>query len=193
MKKEEAKRRIEKLRKLIEKYRYSRHVLDKELVPIDVEDALKKELFDLEQKYPEFITPDSPTQRVGGKPLDQFKKVRHKIPMLSLHDAFTEEDMYAWEKRIRNFLKGSRYENVPLTYYSEVKMDGLAIKLSYEKGKLVLGATRGDGIEGEDVTQNVKTIESIPLEIHIPKRKEVDELLKAVSYTHLTLPTTERV
>jgi len=171
MKKEEAKRRIEKLRKLIEKYRYSRHVLDKELVPIDVEDALKKELFDLEQKYPEFITPDSPTQRVGGKPLEKFEKVRHPVPMLSLNDAFSEEDMKAWFERNAKLL--TKEEIKKIDYFCEPKLDGLAIELIYKNGIFSVGATRGDGLIGEDVTQNLKTIESVPLRL-----RDLDEVCK---------------
>src|SRR4030042_4412950 len=100
----EAKKRIEKLRELINKYRYSRHVLDKELVPIEAEDSLKKELFDLERQFPEFIASDSPTQRVGGKPLEKFLKVKHLKPMLSLNDAFSEKDMEDWLERISKLL-----------------------------------------------------------------------------------------
>jgi DNA ligase (NAD+) len=163
MRKQEVKKRIEKLRKLIEKYRYSRHVLDKELVPIDVEDSLKKELFDLEQKYPEFITPDSPTQRVGGKPLEKFEKVRHPSPMLSFNDAFSKEDMEDWLARISKLL--TREELKEVDFYCEPKLDGLAIELIYREGILRFGLTRGDGFFGENVTQNLKTIESIPLKL----------------------------
>jgi len=163
MKKQEIRKRIEKLRKLIEKYRYSRHVLDKELVPIDVEDSLKKELFDLEQKYPEFITPDSPTQRVGGKPLEKFEKVRHPSPMLSFNDAFSKEDMEDWLARISKLLTKEELKEVD--FYCEPKLDGLAIELIYREGILRFGLTRGDGFFGENVTQNLKTIESIPLKL----------------------------
>src|SRR3989344_2674896 len=95
---------IEKLKKEINKYRYAYHVLDKSLISDAALDSLKKELFDLEQQYPEFITPDSPTQRVGGKPLKEFKKVRHEIPMLSFNDAFLEQDMKDWIERVENYL-----------------------------------------------------------------------------------------
>ncbi len=167
----EAKKRIEKLKRLIDKYRYSRHVLDKELVPIDVEDSLKKELFDLEQKFPQFITPDSPTQRVSGKPLKKFEKVRHPKPMLSFNDAFSKKDVEDWLERATKFL--TRDEISKLDYYCEPKLDGLAIELIYEKGFFKIGATRGDGIIGEDVSQNLKTIESIPL-----KLRKMEEILK---------------
>jgi DNA ligase (NAD+) len=163
MNKKEAKERIEKLKKLIEKYRYSRHVLDKELVPIEVEDSLKKELFDLEQKFPEFITPDSPTQRVGGKVLEKFEKTKHPAPMLSLNDAFSEKDMEDWLERISKLLTKEEVEK--LDFYCEPKLDGLAIELIYKNGIFTIGSTRGDGIYGENVTENLKTIESIPLRL----------------------------
>lgn len=160
---EEAKERIEKLKKLIEKYRYSRHVLDKEMVPIEVEDSLKKELFDLEQKFPEFITPDSPTQRVGGKVLEKFEKVKHPQPMLSLNDAFSEKDIQDWLERISKLLTKEEIEK--LDFYCEPKLDGLAIELIYRDGIFSVGSTRGDGIFGENVTENLKTIESVPLRL----------------------------
>ncbi len=164
--KKKAAERIKKLREEINRYRYSRLVLNKELVSPEVEDSLKKELFELEQKYPDLITPDSPTQRVGGKPLKKFKKVTHEKPMLSLNDAFSEEDMKAWVERLENFLG----RKVKPEFYCELKIDGLAIELVYENGILVQGSTRGDGLVGEDITQNLKTIEAIPL------RLETDQL-----------------
>jgi len=166
---EEAKERIEKLKKLIEKYRYSRHVLDKELVPIEVEDSLKKELFELEQKFPEFITPDSPTQRVGGKVLEKFEKTKHPVPMLSLNDAFSEKDMEDWLERISKLLTKEEIER--LDFFCEPKLDGLAIELIYKDGIFTVGSTRGDGIYGENVTENLKTIESVPLRL-----REVEEV-----------------
>jgi DNA ligase (NAD+) len=145
--------------------------LDKELVPIEVEDSLKKELFDLEQKFPELITPDSPTQRVGGKPLEKFEKVRHPKPMLSFNDAFSEKDMEDWLERISKLL--TRDEISQVDFYCEPKLDGLAIELIYENGVFKIGSTRGDGIIGEDVTQNLKTIEAIPL-----KLRDFSEVIK---------------
>src|SRR3990167_5121434 len=145
-------KRVEKLRQEIERYRHSRLVLNKELVSPEIEDSLKKELFDLENQYPELTPPDSPTQRVGGKPLKQFKKIRHEMPMLSFNDAFSEEDVNAWFTRMENYL-GRR---VKPEFYLELKIDGLAAELIYEDGFLVQGSTRGDGIMGEDVTQNLK-------------------------------------
>jgi len=168
---EEAKERIEKLKKLIEKYRYARHVLDQELVPIEVEDSLKRELFELEQKFPEFITPDSPTQRVGGKVLEKFEKVKHPEPMLSLNDAFSEEDLRNWFERISKLL--SKEEIQRIEFFCEPKLDGLAIELIYEDGIFKIGSTRGDGIFGENVTENLKTIESLPLRL-----RDVEEVIE---------------
>ena len=167
MERQEAKKRIEKLRELIDKYRYSRHVLDKELISIEVEDSLKKELFDLEQEFPELITPDSPTQRVGGKPLEKFGKVRHPESMLSFNDAFSQKDMTDWLERISKLLTSQEVEKIG--FYCEPKLDGLAIELIYKNGVLNVGSTRGDGLIGEDVTQNLKTIEAIPLKLSLDK------------------------
>jgi DNA ligase (NAD+) len=169
MNKEEAKERIEKLKEIINEARYAYHVLNKDLYPPEVLDSLKKELFDLEQQFPEFITPDSPTQRIGGEPLKEFPKVRHKVPMLSFNDAFSEEDLKNWEERNLKIVE-AKYE-----YFCELKIDGLAIKLVYKNGILETGATRGDGYLGEDVTQNVKTIEAIPLSL-LPIQKIIENL-----------------
>lgn len=159
MDKKEAKARIDKLKEEINKYRHAYHVEDKSLISDEALDSLKKELFDLETAYPEFITSDSPTQRIGGKPLKAFKKVIHETPMLSFNDAFSEEDMRAWFTRVENYL-GKKVRPV---FYCELKIDGLAIELVYENGILTRASTRGDGKTGEDITQNVKTIEAIPL------------------------------
>ncbi len=167
MDKKTAKERIEHLRKTIAKYRRQRLVFNKEEISPEAEDTLKKELFDLEQEFPELITPDSPTQRVGGEPLKQFKKVRHERRMTSLNDAFSEEDIFAWLERLSNFL-GRKVEG---PFYAELKIDGLAIELVYENGVLIQGSTRGDGEIGEDVTQNLKTVEAIPLQIEIRNLK----------------------
>ncbi|MFH1233126.1 MAG: NAD-dependent DNA ligase LigA [Patescibacteria group bacterium] len=181
MKKEQAKTRIEKLRDEINYHRYLYHVLDKLEISDGALDSLKNELQKLEEQYPEFITPDSPTQRVGGKPLDKFQKVKHSAPMMSLFDAFSHNDMEDWEKRLEKILNGIQPHLPSLSdkggrgvgYYSELKMDGLAVALTYKQGKFVLGATRGDGEVGEDVTQNLKTIEAIPLILRRPKRSEL--------------------
>jgi len=172
MRKEQAKQRIDKLKKLINYHRYLYHVLDRQEISDSALDSLKKELFDLEKKFPEFITPDSPTQRVGGEPLDKFEKVRHPEPMLSFNDAFSEKDMKEWLERIFKLL--TEEEKKEIDFYCELKIDGLAIELIYKNGILKTGSTRGNGIIGEDVTQNLKTIEAIPLrlreeEIKVPK------------------------
>jgi len=173
MQKQQAKQRIEKLKKLIEHHRYLYHVLDKQEISDSALDSLKKELFDLEQKFPEFITPDSPTQRVGGEPLEKFEKVRHPKPMLSFNDAFSGKDIEDWVKRISKLLTPK--ETQQLDYYCELKIDGLAIELIYESNILKVGSTRGNGIVGEDVTQNLKTIEAIPLKLR-EKKEATKEL-----------------
>jgi DNA ligase (NAD+) len=179
MNREEAKERIEKLKEIINEARYSYHVLNKDLYSPEVLDSLKKELFDLEQKFPEFITPDSPTQRIGGEPLKEFPKVRHKVPMLSFNDAFSEEDLKNWEERNLKMIYPRESALDPrksvVEYFCELKIDGLAIKLVYKNGILETGATRGDGYLGEDVTQNVKTIEAIPLSL-LPIPKIIENL-----------------
>ena len=157
----EAQERIEKLRGLITEYRHGRLTLDKPLISEEVEDSLKKELFDLEQEFPDLITPDSPTQRVGGKPLESFKKIKHPRPMLSLNDVFSYEDLKDWTERLGRLVKGVIKEG----FYAELKIDGLAIELIYKNGILESGSTRGDGLIGEDITLNLKTIEAIPLKL----------------------------
>lgn len=168
MTKQEAKARIEKLKVLINKYRYHRLVLDKPVIEESVEDSLKKELFDIEQEFPDLVTPDSPTQRVAGKPLKKFEKFPHPRRMFSFNDAFSEEDMSDWEERLKRLDPRATESG----YYCELKIDGLAIELVYEDGILKIGATRGDGTIGENVTQNLKTVEAIPLSLN-PKLARV--------------------
>ncbi len=160
MTKEEAKLRIEKLRETINYHRYLYHVLDRQEISDAALDSLKHELYRLEQQYPEFITPDSPTQRVGGQALAKFRKVRHETPMLSIEDVFTFDELKEWRQRIGK-LTTQRIDS----YYAEIKMDGLAVSLVYEDGALAAGSTRGDGIIGEDILNNLKTIEAIPLRL----------------------------
>ena len=155
---EKAKSRIEKLHILINQYRYEYHVLDQSTISDDALDSLKKELFDLEQKYPDLITPDSPTQRIAGEPAEGFQKVEHPGRMISLNDAFSESDMRDWLERLENFL-GQPYDG---EFYCDLKMDGLAIELRYQSGLLVQASTRGDGTIGEDVTQNIPPIYTLP-------------------------------
>ena len=173
MTKQEAKQRIEKLKVLINKYRYHRLVLDKPIIEESVEDSLKKELFDLEQEFPELVAPDSPTQRVAGKPLKKFEKFPHPQRMFSFNDAFSEEDMSDWEER----LKRLDPRVVEGGFYCELKIDGLAIELVYEDRILKVGATRGDGTIGENVTQNLKTVEAIPLKLETGNWKLETELV----------------
>jgi len=173
MEREEAKKRIEKLKKEINHHRYLYHVLDRQEISDAALDSLKKELFDLEQQYPEFITPDSPTQRVGGEPLEKFEKYRHSVPMLSFNDAFSEDDMKDWEERILKLLP----KDSKLNYYCELKIDGLAIEMVYENEILSVGSTRGNGKIGENITQNLKTVEAIPLKLR-EKEEVILELKK---------------
>ncbi|MCX6813755.1 MAG: NAD-dependent DNA ligase LigA, partial [Candidatus Azambacteria bacterium] len=153
---------------------YSRLVLNKELISPEAEDTLKKELFDLEEQFPELIASDSPTQRVGGKPLKKFPKVRHLTRMLSFNDAFSENDMKNWHERNIKLLPS----DAKVDFYVELKLDGLAISMVYENGILKTGSTRGDGIIGEDVTNNLKTIEAVPLSL-LPKEEILKNLEKA--------------
>jgi DNA ligase (NAD+) len=169
MKIADAKIRIEKLKQEINYHRYNYHVLDWESITPAALDSLKNELFTLENEYPELITADSPTQRVAGAPLAKFIKAKHSRPMISLFDAFSESDMRAWQERNVNYLGHSWTQE----YYCELKLDGLAISLRYESGQLKIGATRGDGVTGENVTTNVKTIQSIPLSLRRPTPAEL--------------------
>lgn len=161
--KQETEKRIEKLVKVINHHRYLYHVLDKQEISDAALDSLKKELFDLEQEFPDLIQKDSPTQRIGGEALKEFKKVRHSARMTSFNDAFSGQDMQDWLERISKLL--TEKEKQELNFYCELKIDGLAIELVYENGFLKTGSTRGDGTIGEDITQNLKTIEAIPLKI----------------------------
>ncbi|MBU2564628.1 NAD-dependent DNA ligase LigA [Patescibacteria group bacterium] len=157
--KEQAKKRIEKLKKEINYHNYLYYILDRPKISDAVWDSLKQELKELEKKYPDLITFDSPTQRVSGKPLDKFKKVNHSLPMLSIDDIFSDQELFDWEKRIKKLSNG-KFE-----YFVEMKIDGFAVSLIYRNGIFKRGATRGDGKIGEDVTQNLKTIPSIPLKL----------------------------
>lgn len=160
--------RLQKLKETIDHHRYLYHVLDKQEISDEALDSLKDELKKLEDEYPELVTPDSPTQRVAGKPLPEFKKVEHKVAQWSFNDAFTEEDIRDFDTRVRKFLKQSQGKECEPTYTVELKIDGLKVVLEYEKGFLKGAATRGDGKVGEDVTENVKTIESVPLRLKKP-------------------------
>jgi len=163
--------RAEALRSEIERHDYAYYVLDTPAIPDAAYDRLFRELVQLESEYPELSSPDSPTQRVGGAPLSEFGQVRHRVAMLSLNNAFTEEETAAFDRRCREGLGV-----VEVEYAVEPKFDGLAITLIYENGVFIQGATRGDGFTGEDVTRNLRTVRNIPLRLHgrqIPVRLEV--------------------
>lgn len=159
MNEEHAKERILELRELLEKYNYEYHVLDKPSVPDAEYDQLMKELIELENNHPELRDEHSPTSRVGGAALDFFEKVEHTVPMLSLGNAFNDQDLRDFDRRVRDGVG----DNV--SYVAELKIDGLAVSLLYEDGRFVRGATRGDGTIGEDITNNLKTIRSIPFKL----------------------------
>ena len=161
MDKKEAENRILKLRELINDYRYHYHVLDESIMSEAAADSLKHELAQLEAEYPELITPDSPTQRVAGRPLDKFSKVTHAKRMISLADVFSEEEVKDWIARNEKLIPGGKIKE----FFTDIKMDGLACALKYRDGVFYQAVTRGDGMVGEDVTQNVRTIQNIPLRL----------------------------
>jgi DNA ligase (NAD+) len=176
MNKGEIENRIQKLRKEIARLREAYHVKNAPNVTDDVYDSLTKELKGLLQEFPEFEDTNSPENRVAGKPLDKFVKVQHKNRMLSLNDVFNEKELYDWEKRVKKLLPPQTGLLNKVNYFCEVKFDGLAVSLIYKNGQFVQGATRGDGFIGEDITQNLRTIESIPLKLEedfIPEYIEV--------------------
>src|SRR3989338_8354448 len=158
----EVRVRVEKLRQPIDHHRHLYHVLDRQEISEEALDAPKRELSGLEEKHPELVTSDSPSRRVAGKPLPEFKKVPHKVPQWSFNDAFTQEEIREFDARVKRMLKSESGKDLVPTYTVEHKIDGLKVVLEYEKGLLKTAATRGDGVIGEDVTQNVKTIKSIP-------------------------------
>jgi DNA ligase (NAD+) len=154
-----AELKINELRSLLNQYGYEYYVLDKPSVPDAEYDRLMHELLEIETKFPELKTPDSPSVRVGGDVLDLFEKVEHRTPMLSLGNAFYEQDLKDFDRRVRQAVG----DNV--SFVCELKIDGLAVSLRYENGLFIQGATRGDGPIGEDITANLKTITAIPLRV----------------------------
>jgi DNA ligase (NAD+) len=171
---EAIKKRVEKLREEIEYHDYRYYILDQPEISDAQYDRLMRELEKLEEQYPELHSPNSPTQRVGASPLEEFEIVRHTIPMLSLANAFDESEARDFDKRVKKFLRTSE----DIEYVAEPKFDGLAIELVYERSQFIVGSTRGDGINGENITQNLRTIRTIPLqliqkEIPAPDRLEV--------------------
>lgn len=167
---------IERLRREIEEHNYRYFVLDAPTIPDAEYDRLMQRLRALEAEHPELVTPDSPTQRVGGRPADEFREVRHSKPMLSLENAFKMEDLLAFEKRVTDRLRANGIDATEIEFVGEPKLDGTAISLRYEDGVLVLAATRGDGMVGEDVTRNVRTIRGVPLRLRTRKPPAVFEV-----------------
>ena len=166
--------RYEQLKDTVREYRYQFHVENKEIISPEALDSLKKELVTIEEEYPSLITPDSPTQRVAGKPLESFKKVTHKVAQWSLNDAFEESEIREFDERVKRMLAPEFGEDIQPTYTCELKIDGLHVVLEYVGGKLATAATRGDGQVGEDVTHNIRTIDSVPLML----REEVDIIVE---------------
>lgn len=165
--KQQAQEQINALREVLNQYNYEYHVLDKPSVPDATYDLKMQELSKLEEAFPALVTSDSPTQRVGGKPLEGFEKVQHNVPMLSLGNAFNENDLREFARR------ASEGTDKPITFVCELKIDGLAVSLTFEAGKFVLGSTRGDGTTGENITSNLRTIRSLPLTIKETETIEV--------------------
>ena len=171
---ETIKKRVEKLREEIEYHNYRYYVLDQPEISDAQYDRMMRELEKLEQEHPELRSPNSPTQRVGAPPLEAFEIVRHTLPMLSLANAFDENEARDFDKRVKKFLGSS----ADVEYVVEPKLDGLAVELVYNQGHLAVGSTRGDGVNGENITQNLRTIKTIPLqlirkEIPVPEKLEV--------------------
>jgi DNA ligase (NAD+) len=171
---EALKKRVEKLREELEYHNFRYYILDQPEISDAQYDRLLRELEKLEEEYPELRSPNSPTQRVGAPPLDEFEIVRHTLPMLSLSNAFDQDETRDFDKRVKKFL-GTPED---IAYVVEPKLDGLAVELVYEKGQFTVGSTRGDGINGENITQNLRTVKTIPLqlvrkEIPVPERLEV--------------------
>lgn len=178
----EVRARVEELRRLIHRYNYEYYVLNAPTVSDAEYDALMLELRGLEEQYPELITPDSPTQRVGAPPAEGFAPVQHEIPMLSLGNVFSDAEIRTWAERVHR-LAGRE----DLEFVTEPKVDGLAISLLYDNGRLVRGATRGDGYTGEDVTNNVRTIRMIPLRIYPPEGVVIPRLLEVRGEVYMTI------
>ena len=167
----EAQLRVEELREQVNHHLYRYHVLDDPEVSDAEYDGLIGELRGLEDRFPELITPDSPTQRVGAPPAELFRPVQHRAPMLSLDNAFSEEELRAWAARVDRGLAGAK-----ATFVAELKIDGVACALTYEDGVLTQAATRGDGRVGEDITANVRTLKAIPRRLAVDDPPAVIEV-----------------
>ena len=172
--------RVARLRAEIDRHNYRYHVLDDPEVPDSEYDKLMQELRSLEEAHPSLVVPESPTQRVGGAPVDAFAQVRHRTPMLSLDNAFAREEVVAFDRRVRERLETEK----EIRYSCEPKLDGLAVSITYRKGSLEVGATRGDGAVGEDVTHNIRTIQSVPLRL---SGKPVPDLLEVRGEVFLSI------
>src|SRR5271169_6678529 len=158
-------RQIEELREQLERHEHLYYVLDQPEITDAEYDALMRHLRDLEEEHPEYKSPDSPTQRVGGAPREGFVKVKHSSPMLSLDNALNEEELRAFDKRVRDLLGDEEF-----AYVAELKLDGLSLAVQYRHGKFAQAVTRGDGSVGEEITENARTIRSIPLQVRGDKK-----------------------
>lgn len=181
---EQAKERVQKLRNLLDQYSYEYYVQDAPSVEDAVYDGLNNELKTLEAEYPDLVTSDSPTQRIGGEALAKFEKVEHAYQMLSLADVFSKEEIVDWEERTKKLISGNN-----LDYFAEMKIDGVSVMLTYEKGKFVRGATRGDGRVGENVTQNLKTVPSIPLKL----KGQYPDVINVRGEVYISKPDFEKI
>ena len=189
----EIQEKLNQLRQTLHYHGVKYYVEDNPEIPDAEYDRLMRELMELESQNPELVTIDSPSQRVGGAPLDGFDSVTHEIPMLSLDNAFDDGELESFHKRMGDRIPTAKFD----VFCCEPKLDGLAVSLLYENGVLVQAATRGDGATGENITENVRTIKAIPLKLQgegWPARIEVrGEVFMPVSYTNLTLPTNREV
>jgi DNA ligase (NAD+) len=193
------KARLNKLKSTILRHRSLYHTLDKPEISDEAYDSLVRELEEIEDKYPELKTPDSPTSRVGGAPLKEFVKVRHAVPQWSFDDVFDLEELRKWDEKVRNFMvkagigHGTGTNGEKLEYCCELKIDGLKVVLTYENGKLFQAATRGDGTVGENVTNNIRTIRAIPLGLKSSKSSNMPEDIIAVGEVWMSVKDLERV
>lgn len=191
MSSKEIKKQIETLREKIEEHNYRYYVLAKPVISDQAYDRLMRELIDLEKMHPEFASPDSPSQRVGGEPLENFKSVRHVVPMMSIDNTYSRAEVDEFHKRICKLLGKEE-----ITYHLEEKIDGVSIALIYENGQLVMGATRGDGKTGDDITENLKTLGSIPLRIPAPGisfKGEIPKLLEVRGEAYISRPQFKKI
>ena len=182
---EQALETIESLRRDLEHHNFCYYVLDQPEVSDAEFDKLYRQLKELEEKYPEFVTTDSPTQKVGGAPSTEFGSVRHRVPLMSLSNAMSSQELDCWEERIVRVLGLENSRQGELAYVCELKIDGLSVALTYKNGKLVEGATRGNGEVGEDVTNNLKTIADIPRELKRSDQLSVPALLEVRGEVYL--------